>query len=46
MFHLATGQKRQAVIEARVALALTLVADFGAFEEVLVVFVLGAGGLP
>ena len=42
VFLLAVGQQRQAVLEARVALDLTVGADFCALQEMLCVFVLGA----
>jgi hypothetical protein len=42
VFLLAVGQQRQAVLEAGVALELTVGADFGALQEVLGVSGLGA----
>ena len=46
VFLLAVGDERQAVLEAGIALELTVGADFGARHEVLVVFVRGACRQP
>jgi len=46
MLFLAPGDKFQAVFKARIALDLAISAHLGAFDEMLGVFVLGAGRLP